>query len=61
MLAEEPSQLEAEPRELLPFRGRDQQVRRAQLREPADMVLVEVGEDRRTDVARRVPERGEPR
>jgi len=61
VLAEEAAWLGGELRQLSPFGLRDQEVRAAQLAEPTHVVLVQMRQDGRADVARRVAQRRELR
>jgi hypothetical protein len=59
--AQEAAGLRCQLGEFRPLVLGDQQVGPAQLRQPTHMILVQVGQDRRVDIGRCVPERGEPR
>jgi hypothetical protein len=59
MRARRKPRLRGEPGQLRPFRGRDQQIRVAQHGDPADVVLVLVGDDGGVDVGGGVAEGGQ--
>ena len=59
VVTQEATQLRARPGQLGPFGGRYKQFRIRQVRQPADVVLVQVGQDRGVDICRGIPERGE--
>jgi len=58
VVAQESARLGEELGKLAPYGGPDQQLRVPKLAKAADVVLVQVRQDRRADVARRVPECG---
>lgn len=59
VIAQEAARLRARPRTDLPLGGGDPQLRCRLLRDPADVMLVQMRQDRGTDIGQRIPEHPE--